>query len=255
MTPSFDKFNLTSWDVQSNGFWRGVGDITGSANEDITLSIDTPGGKSYPTITSFRISSVSVTPAPTGIVPTSMEGYVAVDFTINGADFDSVAVVQAVTSDLVPIGGSSTIPMVITAMTDSWIVGTIYLEGGLIDVDFDIEFLDSTLAVIGTLSPGFTGAQGLQQPWITNKNDPYPDETTPGAVITRLFDLDPSTPILDPMAWSITNGILLNATDTSGVGTGWTLEWENGVAGEFEIRCINTGVMPNRFDVVRRTLV
>jgi hypothetical protein len=255
MTPTFDKFNLTSWDVQSNGFWRGVGDTVGGANELVTIDLLTPGGNSYPTITSFRISAVSVTPLPTGIVPTAMEGYVALDFTISGTDFDSVAVVQAVTSDLVPIGGSTTLPMVISSMTSEWIVGTIYLDGGLIDVDFDIEFLDSTLALLGTLSPGFSGAQGLAQPYIVNKAVPYPDETTALATVTHLLELDPSVPILDPAAWSITNGTLLSAVDTSGFGTGWTLQWENGPPGEFEIRLVNTGIAPPRFDVLRRTLV
>lgn len=254
MTAVFDKFVLDHWDVQSNGFWRGVGEVTGGANEIITLDVITPGGQNYASITSFRIRAISVTPIPVGFDPADVESYLAVDFTIQGSDFDSVAVVQAVTADLVPIGESSTLPLTITAMTDTWITGTVYLGGGLIDVGFDIEFLDSTLAVIGTLSPGFTGVQGLQQPWITNKNDPYPDESTPGATITRLFELDPSAPILDPASWSVTNGTLLSAVDTSGIGTGWTLEWENGVAGDFEIRCTNTGIVPNRFDVVRRTL-
>jgi len=253
LTLGFTNFNLTSWDVQSNGFWRGVGDITGGPGDDIVLNIDTPGGNSFPAITDFVISAVSVTPLPTSFAPSAVEGYVAVDFTILGTNFDSVAVVQAVTTDLVPIGGTQTIPMVISSMTTEWIVGTILLEGGLIDLDFDIEFLDSTLAVIGTLSPGFTGAKGLEQPWITNKAAVYPDETTPFATITHILDLDPATPILDPGAWSITNGTLLNATDLGG-GVSWALEWENGAAGEFEIRCTNAGVAPTRFDVLRRTL-
>jgi len=255
MTPSFDKFALTSWNIQSNGFWRGVGDITGGAGEDVILGINTPGGNSYPGVTSFRISSISVIPLPTGMTPTSPESYVAIDFTITGTSFDSVAVVRAVASGLVPIGGSTTIPMIISVMTNEWIVGTLLIPGGLIDVPFDIEFLDSTLAVLGTLSPGFTAAQGLQQPYITNKNDPYPNETTPFAPITRLFDLDPSVPIFNPAAWSITNGVLISAVDTSAVGTGWTLQWTNGAAGPFEIRCLNTGVIPNRFDTLLRTLI
>lgn len=174
------------------------------------------------------------------------------DFTILGTNFDNVAVVQAVTSELAPIGVSQTIPMVISSMTTEWIVGTIYLDGGLIDVDFDIEFLDNTLAVIGTFSPGFSGAPGLAQPYIINKLAPYPDETTPGATITHVFDL--ATPILDPAAWSITNGTLLSAVDLGG-GTSWSLQWDNGVAGLFEIRLTNAGVLPTRFDAVLRMLV
>lgn len=254
MVPSFTNFNLTSWDIQSNGFWRGVGDITGGANDEIVLSVDTPGGNSFPSIDSFRISSVSVVPNPTSFAPSAVEGYLAVDFTILGTDFDSVAVVQAVTSGLVPIGSPTTIPMVILSMTSEWIVGTMLLDGGLIDLDFDIEFLDSTLAVIGTLPSAFVGAKGLEQPHITNKAAPYPDETLPFATISHTLDLDPATPILDPAAWSITNGTLLSAIDLGG-GISWALQWENGVAGEFELRVTNAGVAPVRFDVLRRTLV
>jgi hypothetical protein len=254
MVPGFTNFNLTSWDIQSNGFWRGVGDITGGANDDIVLSVDTPGGNSYPSITDFRISALSVTPNPTSFDPSAVEGYLAVDFTILGTDFDSVAVVQAVTSDLVPIGSPTTIPMVISSMTSEWIVGTLFLEGGLVNVEFDIELLDVTLAVLGTLSPGFTGAKGLEQPFITNKAAPYPDETTPFATISHTVDLDPGTPITDPGAWSVTNGTLLSAVDLGG-GISWALQWENGAAGEFELRVTNAGVVPTRFDVLRRTLV
>jgi hypothetical protein len=254
MVPGFTNFTLTSWDIQSNGFWRGVGDITGGANDEIVLSIDTPGGNSYPSIASFRISAISVVPLPTSFDPAAVEGYLAVDFTILGTDFDSVAVVQAVTSDLVPIGAPTTIPMAISSMTSEWIVGTLFLEGGLIDLNFDIEFLDSTLAVIGTLPAAFVGAKGLEQPHITNKAAPYPDETLPLATISHTLDLDPATPITDPAAWSITNGTLLSAVDLGG-GISWALQWENGPAGEFELRLTNAGVAPVRFDVLRRTLV
>ncbi len=255
ITLAFTNFNITSWVTKANGFWRGIGGVVGGAGDDIELSITTPGGNSFPSIESFTISSASVTPNPTSFAPSAVEGYMAVDFTILGTNFDSVAVVQAVTSGLVPIGAPTTRPMVISSMTNEWIVGTVYLEGGLIDVAFDIELLDSTLAVLGTLSPGFPGAKGLEQPYITNKADPYPNEATPLATITHVLDLDPVTPILDPAAWSITNGTILSAVDTSGNGTSWTLQWENGVAGAFELRLTNAGVTPTRFDVLRRTLV
>jgi hypothetical protein len=254
MVPSFTNFLLDYWDIQSNGFWRGVGKVTGGALDTIVLDIDTPGGNSFPAITDFTISAISVTPVPASFAPSGVEGYVAVDFTILGTDFDSVAVVQAVTSDLVPIGEPSTIPMVISSMTSEWIVGTILLPGGMIDLDFDIEFLDSTLAVLGTLSPGFTAVKAIEQPHITNKADPYPDETTPFATINVTLDLDPATPITDPSAWSITNGTLLSAVDLGG-GLSWAIQGENGPVGEFEIRVINAGVAPTRFDALRRTLV
>jgi len=251
---AISNFNLTSWNIQSNGLWRGVGDIVGSANDDIVLNIVTPGGNNFPAITTFKISSVSITPVPTSFSPSGAEGYLALEFTILGTGFDSVAVVQAVTSDLVPIGGSQTIPMVISSMTTEWIVGTILLPGGLIDLDFDIQFLDSVLAVIGGLASAFTGDPGLAQPHITNKLVAYPSDTTPFATITHVLDLDPSTPITNPAAWSITNGTLLNATDLGG-GTSWALDFENGAAGPFEIRVTNSGVTPVRFDALRRTLV
>lgn len=254
MVLGFTNFTLTSWDIRSNGFWRGVGDITGGANDEIVLSVDTPGGNSYPSIDTFRISSISVVPNPTSFDPSAVEGYLAVDFTILGTDFDSVAVVQAVTSDLVPIGAPTTIPMAILSMTSEWIVGTMLFDGGLIDLDFDIQFLDSTLALIGTLPSAFVGAKGLEQPHITNKAASYPDETLPFATISHTLDLDPATPITDPAAWSITNGTLLSAIDLGG-GISWALQWENGAAGEFELRVTNAGVLPVRFDVLRRTLV
>jgi len=256
--PSDSVFSFTNlanvvWVRKSNLMWEGTCDITGLGGQTVVANMSTPGGQSYSGIASALIRNASVIPTPVVFSPSGVETATQISFRIDGVGFDSVAVLKAKTSALVPIGESQTTNMQITALSTDWVVGKITLPNGVANAVYAVEFYDVTLALIGTMAAAFTAVKGALTPYITNKATLF--STTPGATVTVTFNLDPATPILNPAAWSVTNGTLISAIDVSaGAGIAWQLQWTNGAAGPFEIR-VTAPVLPATFDVVRRTLV